>query len=68
MIAMIIFFCFSAAGVARNLMKPLHNFASPSKTEFSKSMQFLYRFGHAKVVLMLQSNTISFSIFRGISF
>ncbi len=61
-------FCSSAAGGARKLMKPKDIFASPGKPNFKNPCSLLYRFKHAKGVLMLKCNTVTCSIFRAISF
>ncbi len=46
-----LFFCLSAAGCARKLMKPKHIFASPEKkTNYKNPRSFLYHSEHVKFV------------------
>ncbi len=49
-------------------MKPKLIFASPGKTEFLTSINFLNRFEHANGVFILKCDTVPCRIFRGTSF
>ncbi len=56
-----LFFCFSAAGGVRKLMKPKHIFTSPEKPNYKNPCSFLFILAHAKVELSLTQFAVVYS-------